>query len=70
MKTEVETVWQGDASAVVQTGGSDVPYGGVFLVVCENAQDDGAGVVLSAEKARALAALLLKHADRAEGKPG
>lgn len=68
MKTEIETVWQGQASAVVGTGGTCAPDGMLYLVVCENGQDDGAGMLMGADTARALAALLVKHADRAEGK--
>lgn len=68
MKTEIETVWQGLASAVVRTGGIDVPKGTVFLVISEGARGDDAGMFMGTETARALAALLVKHADRAEGK--
>lgn len=70
MKTEIETVWQGLASVVVRSGGTDMEQGTLYLVVTEgcHAGDESAAVMLAPEKARALAALLVKHADRAEGK--
>lgn len=70
MKAEIETVWQGQASIVVRSGGTDLEQGTLYLVVTEggDAGDESAATMLPPEKARALAALLLKHADRAEGR--
>lgn len=70
MKTEIETVWQGEAAITVRSGGTDLEQGTLYLVVSEGRHvgDEQAATMLAPDKARALAALLVKHADRAEGK--
>lgn len=52
----------------VSTGGVASDLGQVCVLVREGSTQDMAGVMIDPSEARALAALLLKHADRAEGK--